>query len=120
MRRMPGCLAAALLLMGGLTVAVAPSVMAQPIPGTTCTLFPADSIFNADISAMPVNAQSATWMGNMTQHANLYPDLGTLAQFYGMPINIAPPPASGVTPTFLYNTESAHPAAGSPITPHPT
>jgi hypothetical protein len=89
--------------------------MAQPIPGTSCNLFPADSIFNTDISAMPINAQSATWMGNMTQHANLHPDLGTLAQFYGMPINIAPPPASGVTPTFLYNTESDHPAEGYPI-----
>ena len=40
-------------------------VAAQPLPGTTCALFPADSIFNADISALPVNAQSATWMSNM-------------------------------------------------------
>src|SRR5713101_5407138 len=39
-------------------------VAAQPLPGTTCALFPADSIFNADISALPVNAQSAT-MTNM-------------------------------------------------------
>ena len=89
--------------------------MAQPLPGTSCALFPANSIFNTDVSSMPVDAQSATWMSNMTQHANLHPDLGTLAQFYGMPINVAPPPSSGVTPTFLYNSESDHPAEGYPI-----
>src|SRR5438874_3679481 len=54
-------------------------------------------------------------MSNMTQHANLHPDLGTPAQLYGMPINVAPPPASGVTPTFAYNPESDHPAEGYPI-----
>jgi hypothetical protein len=88
---------------------------AQPLPGTSCPLFPADSIFNADISALPVNAQSATWMGNMTQNANLHPDLGTFAQWYGMPVNVAPPPSTSVTPTFTYNTESDHPTEGYPI-----
>jgi len=90
-------------------------VAAQPLPGTTCALFPADSIFNADISALPVNAQSTTWMGNMTQNANLHPDVGTFAQQYGIPINVAPPPTTSVTPTFLYNSDSDHPAEGYPI-----
>ncbi|TMC54775.1 MAG: hypothetical protein E6J20_02230 [Chloroflexi bacterium] len=89
--------------------------MAQPIPGTSCSLFPADSVFNADISKLPVHSQSATWMGNMTQHSNLHPDLGTFAQWYGIPINVAPPPTSGRTPTFLYNSESDHPTEGYPI-----
>jgi hypothetical protein len=112
---MPGGFAAALLLVAAISLAVAPPVAAQPAPGTTCSLFPSSSIFNTDISSMPVGAQSATWMGNMTQHANLHPDLGTLTQFYGMPINVAPPPASGVMPTFLYGGESDHPAEGYPI-----
>src|SRR5437899_1191073 len=90
-------------------------VAAQPLPGTTCGLFPADSIFNADISTLPVNAQSSTWMGNMTQNANLHPDVGTFAQQYGIPINVAPPPTTSVTPTFLYNSDSDHPAEGYPI-----
>jgi len=88
---------------------------AQPLPGTSCALFPASSIFNTDISSLPVNAKSATWMGNMTQHANLHPDLGTFAQQYGIPINVAPPPSTGRTPTFLYDSESDHPAEEYPI-----
>ena len=88
---------------------------AQPLPGTSCTLFPASSIFNTDISGLPLNAKSATWMSNMTQHANLHPDFGTFAQQYGIPINIAPPPSTGLTPTFLYDSESDHPSEGYPI-----
>src|SRR5438552_592156 len=112
---MPGALGAALLLAAAVCLPAAPSVMAQPIPGTSCSLFPTNSVFNTDISALPVHAQSTTWMSNMTQNANLHPDLGTPAQLYGMPINVAPPPASGVTPTFTYNPESDHPTEGYPI-----
>src|SRR6202140_3318537 len=92
-----------------------PQGVAEPTPGPPCPLFPADSVFNADISKLPVNSQSATWMSNMAQNANLHPDLGTFAQSYGIPINVAPPPTSGLTPTFLYNSESDHPAEGYPI-----
>ena len=84
-------------------------------PGTACNLFPGDSIFNTDISTLPVSSQSSTWMGNMTQSSNLHPDLGTVAQQYGMPVNLAPPPSSGLTPTFTYNSDSDHPAEGYPI-----
>ena len=87
----------------------------RTFPGTTCTLFPFDNVLNTDISTLPVNTQSATWMSNMAQNSNLHPDLGTVAQQYGMPINVAPPPSSGVTPTFLYNSDSDHPAEGYPI-----
>jgi len=105
-----GCLA-------GLAVATTNlfSASAQPLPGTSCSLFPATSIFNTDISSLPVNAKSATLMSNMTQHANLHPDLGTTAQQYGIPINVAPPPSTGLAPTFLYDSESDHPAEGYPI-----
>ena len=115
MRSSIGRAVAALLVSGAMFLPTAPAVMAQPVPGTTCPLFPADSVFNADISKLPVHAWSATWMNNMTQHSNLHPDLGTFAQQYGIPINVAPPPSSGVTPTFLYNSESDHPTEGYPI-----
>jgi hypothetical protein len=104
-----------MLLAGAVAFPAAPAVMAQALPGTTCPLFPADSVFNADIYTLPVNYQSATWMGNMTQHTLLHPDFGTFAQWYGIPINVAPPPASGLTPTFLYDSETDHPAEGYPI-----
>jgi hypothetical protein len=87
----------------------------RTFPATNCTLFPSDSVFNTDISSVPVNAQSATWMSNMTQNTNLHPDVGTFAQQYGMPVNVAPPPAGGLTPTFTFNSESDHPAEGYPI-----
>jgi hypothetical protein len=87
----------------------------RQFPGTSCSMFPADSVFNTDISTLPVHLQSATWMSNMTQNANLHPDLGTFSQWYGMPVNVAPPPSTGVTPTFTYDSESDHPAGGYPI-----
>ncbi|HET7467626.1 MAG TPA: fibronectin type III domain-containing protein [Candidatus Dormibacteraeota bacterium] len=107
-----GCLAALALVTTNLF-----SASAQPLPGTSCNLFPASSIFNTDISSLPVNAKSATWMSNMTQNANLHPDFGTFAQEYGIPINVAPPPTTPthLTPTFLYDSESDHPAEGYPI-----
>src|SRR5262245_36091677 len=107
-----GCLAG-LIVLGANPVATS----AQPLPGTSCNLFPANSIFNTDISSLPVSSSSATCMSNMTQHPNLHPDLGTTAQQYGIPINVAPPPTTptNLTPTFLYNSESDHPAEGYPI-----
>jgi hypothetical protein len=113
MMRMVARVSASLLLATAL-VGPLPAV-AQPPPGTTCSLFPADSVFNADISALPVGSQSPTWMSNMTQNANLHPDLGTFAQWYGIPLNVAPPPTTSVTPTFALDSESDHPTEGYPI-----
>jgi hypothetical protein len=87
----------------------------RTFPGTTCTMFPASSIFNTDVSTLPVESRSATWMGNMTQNADIHPDLGTFAQQYGIPINVAPPPSTGVTPSFAFDSESDHPTEGYPI-----
>jgi len=87
----------------------------RSFPGTTCRSFPSDSIFNTDISSLPVNTQSQTWLSNMTQATNLHPDLGTFAQQYGIPVNVAPPPSTGLTPTFTFNSESDHPTEGYPI-----
>src|SRR4030088_2050128 len=115
MRAMLARLSAILLFGVALPIAAAPAVSAQPLPGTTCSLFPANNVLNTDVSALPLNAQSQTWKGNMSQNSNLHPDLGTFAQWYGIPVNVAPPPATGITPTFLYYTESEHPTEGYPI-----
>ena len=106
-----------LVALTGLMLAAAGAApaAAQPLPGTTCSLFPSNNILNADISTLPVSAQSATWKGNMAQNTNLHPDLGTLAQQYGMPVNVAPAPSTGLMPTFAYDPESDHPAEGYPI-----
>src|SRR5260370_10380878 len=111
----PARYVAAAFVVAMLSSSAVIAVAAQPLPGTTCGLFPADSVFNADISTLPVNAQSSTWVGNMAQNANMHAEVGTFAQQYGIPINVAPPPTTSVTPTFLYNSDSDHPAEGYPI-----
>ena len=115
MRRTLARLGAAALLGTALPLATVAPVAAQPLPGTTCSLFPADNILNADVSGLPVNSQNTTWKGNMTQATNLHPDFGTFAQWYGIPVNVAPPPTTGLTPTFGTDSESDHPTEGYPI-----
>src|SRR6266851_5423522 len=115
MRKMLARLGAAVLLGAVLPIVEAGSAAAQVLPGTNCSLFPANNILNTDVSTLPVNANNATWQSNMSQNANLHPDLGTFAQWYGMPVNVAPPPTTGLTPTFNFDSESDHPAEGYPI-----
>src|SRR6266851_5107916 len=115
MRKMLARLGAAVLLGAVLPIVEAGSAAAQVLPGTNCSLFPANNILNTDVSTLPVNANNATWQSNMSQNANLHPDLGTFAQWYGMPVNVAPPPTTGLTPTFNFDAESDHPAEGYPI-----
>ena len=105
------------LLVAAFVAASPAPASAEPLPGTTCSFFPANSVFNTDVSSAQVNAQSATWMTNMAQNPNLHPDFGTFAQEYGIPINAAPPPSSGLQPTFAFDSESDHPAEGYPISP---
>ena len=75
-------LAAALAPAGA---AVPPS--RAPVPGTTCSVFPANDVWNMDVSGLPVNAKSRTWKRAM--HAgttNLHPDFGPPA--YGIPFDV--------------------------------
>jgi hypothetical protein len=48
------------------------------VPGAPkCQMFPADNVWNTDISKLPVNKNSATWMANMASATtNLHPDFG--------------------------------------------
>ncbi len=48
------------------------------MPGApNCQMFPADNVWNTDISKLPVNKHSATWMANMdASTTNLHPDFG--------------------------------------------
>jgi hypothetical protein len=79
---------AVVLAVSVLGVASARSVHAANVPGTTCSVFPADNIWNTDISKLPVNANSPTWI-NATKPASglTHPDFG--APPYGIPFNVA-------------------------------
>ena len=89
----------------------APARAATPVPAApSCPVFPADNVWNTDISALPVDAHSAAWMASMhSATTNLHPDFGPSgdpANPYGMPYTVVSPSHPLVTPSFLYGTES--------------
>ena len=78
------------LVLAATMLAVVPrSVRAAAVPGSTCNLFPADNVWNTDISQLPVNANSTTWLGSTGGNSGrlLHPDFG--GPPYGIPYNIA-------------------------------
>jgi hypothetical protein len=78
--------------------AVLPAAVAT-LPGTTCRVFPADNIWNTDISRMPVHPRSAAWLASSgaTGGRQLHPDFG--APPYGIPYNIV----HSTHPTTMFN-----------------
>jgi hypothetical protein len=57
----------------------------SPTPGTNCPAFPADNIWNTDISTLPVHPKSAAWLASMqAATTNLHPDFGRAP--YGFPL----------------------------------
>ena len=79
------------------------------LPGTSCRAFPADNYWHADISRLPVNARSATWMSHMRGktylHADFGPSYGAQPVPYGIPITIVNG-AARVHVSFGYADES--------------
>ncbi len=102
-----------------LAVVVSPSAAAgtgrgsvprtNPIPGTTCPMFPDDNYWHARIDRLPVHRMSASWMSHMHSSINLHPDFGPSygAQDvpYGIPVTVVDG-APRVPVTFDYADES--------------
>jgi hypothetical protein len=66
-------------------------VTSTAVPGAPeCPMFPADNIWNTDISKLPVDGHSAAWMRSMdSAHINLHPDFGPSGGYpYGIPYTI--------------------------------
>lgn len=87
----------------------------QPLP-----LFPADNWWNADVTAAPVDARSASFIAFVGAAKGLHPDFGgdsgdPSAPIYGMPYVVVAGSQPRVTVTFDYDDESDH--AGYPIPP---
>jgi hypothetical protein len=80
------------------------------LPGTTCTAFPATSIWHADVSKLPVSSRSASWLANMQASTRkLHPDFGpsgNTAVPYGIPVTYVAASHPKVTVTFDYASES--------------
>jgi hypothetical protein len=76
-----------------------------PVPGTACTVFPADNVWNMDVSRLPVHPKSRVWKRAM--HAGstrLHPDFGPPA--YGMPFDVVGGQHPTVRIAFTYADES--------------
>jgi hypothetical protein len=60
---------------------------AAPVPDTSCRVLPSDNIWNTDISKLPVNSHSKTWLRSMRAGSTLlHPDFGQPP--YGFPFAV--------------------------------
>ncbi len=93
-----------------------PAPASTPAPAAACTLFPSSNVWNRDISALPVAANSATLISAVGIDANLHPDFS--ATGYGIPINVVGPSTPRVSVSFDYADESdpgPYPIPASPL-----
>jgi len=77
-------------------------------PPLPCTIFPANNVWNADISALPVHALSSAWVASIGDGSPLHPDFGTIYDGApnGIPFTVVPAVQGGVPITFKYPDES--------------
>lgn len=76
-----------------------------PVPGTSCQVFPADNVWNMDVSRLPKHPKSRVW--KRSSHAgstDLHPDFGPPA--YGIPYDVVDAAHGDVTVDFDYASES--------------
>jgi len=95
----------------GLVLAAASTAWASAPPAApNCPILPADNVWHADISGLPVNAHSGAWLGNMAAGSTrLHPDFGSSGDPsapYGIPWTATPDSHPKVTPSFDYADES--------------
>lgn len=92
----------------------APSLVTRAVgttlPGTACPAFPANSVWNTPVTALPVDAHSTQWLASMdSSSTHLHPDYGPSGDPhapYGIPWNIVPAHTVFTTVTFQYSSES--------------
>jgi hypothetical protein len=93
-----------------LFVALTSVAGAQPPPGAaSCPLFPADDVWHADISGLPVHGRSAAWLAAMGgPDRRLHPDFGPSGEAmpYGIPYTVVDSRHQRVSVAFEYDDES--------------
>jgi hypothetical protein len=86
------------------TASAAPRPLA-PVPGSSCTLFPSDSIWNTRVDSLPVDPRSRTWLRSMdASSTNLHPDFGP--PHYGMLFDVVSNHHATHRVRFAYASES--------------
>jgi hypothetical protein len=82
----------------------------QILPGTHCSVFPSNNVWNTPITGLPVNANSATWLASMSSSSTLlHPDYGPSGDPrapYGIPWNTVRKATAFTRLTFQYASES--------------
>jgi len=100
-----------LICVVALVVAFTPGVgHADTLPGAPgCTVLPADSVWHADVSGLPVDPNSATYIASIGASAPLHPDFGQgkyQGEPIGIPYNVVPASQPLVPVQFTYASES--------------
>jgi hypothetical protein len=109
MRRIarPAALAAILAVSGSVAAvpASARPPSRAPVPGTPCTVFPTDNVWNLDVSNLPVHAKSKVWKQSADAKTTLlHPDFGPAP--YGLPVDVVDGSHPLVDVDFRYAAES--------------
>jgi hypothetical protein len=77
----------------------------MPLPPIPCQVFPADSVWNRDVSALPLHPQSAAYVNSIGASSPLHPDFGS--KKIGIPYAVVPATQPAVPITFnAYGDES--------------
>ena len=85
-----------------------------PLPGA-CPVYPADNVWNAPVTGLPVAADSANMVAQIGLTSHLHADFDAIGD--GIPYNIVSSITPTSTVTFTYSSESDHVAY--PIPPAP-
>jgi len=86
-----------------------PPAAGAPVASTACPVFPADSWWHADVSALPVHARSTQWLSHMSTSTDLHPDFGPSfgdGPDYGIPVTVVRSSHQRVPVRFAYAAES--------------
>ena len=107
MARMLRTATVAAVALASLTIA---NAAGRPVPGApSCPMTPADSFWHADVSGLPVHAQSSAWISSIGPSAGLKADFGA-GMWNGGPIGIpyttVPGTQARVPVSFTYADES--------------
>jgi hypothetical protein len=88
---------------------VRPAADAKPVAGTSCTTFPKDNWWRADVSDLPVHERSRAWLSRMSTDRELHPDFGPsygAGHDYGIPVTVVRGDHPRVRVRFDYASES--------------
>jgi hypothetical protein len=93
------------------TVTGLPPVLTGPpaAPAAHCTDFPADNIWHAKVSGLPVDPRSAAYVKSIGAASKVHPDFGSGTYDgapFGMPITTVPTGQPKVNVSFTYASES--------------